>query len=216
VTPETLRATIAALQQERATCERTLTEKRESSRTLALQVQSLQRVAYLNHLYKEHNAELAKEQQELQTIRHHCIELDERIAATQSSLSRIEAGDWGDPRAHIRHAHSPEPPSHKQWRIAEYWGASSASLLLLAFIGLTVWDPSRWWMWILSVAGGYVFIEAILHQRLTGLLPKITSILAVVTAVLLILDFWWVVIILVVLYLVMTMLVENVREVRRT
>ncbi len=213
---ETLRASVATLQQERATCEQTLAEKREAIRSLALQVESLQRVAYLSHLYKEHSAELAKEQEQLQTTWRRRIELDERIAATQSSLARIEAGDWGDPRGHIRNAHNPEPPAQKQWRIAEYWGASSASLLLLAFIGLTVWDSSRWWIWILAIAGAYIVIEAILHQRLTGLLPRITLVLAVVTAVLLVIDFWWVVIVLIVLYLVITMLLENLKEVRRT
>jgi len=216
IAAETLRATIAALRQERDACERTLTDKREVIRSLGLQVDAFQRLAYLSHLYKVHKAELEKEQEQFQATLRHSIELDERIATAQSSLVSIETGDRGDPRGHIRNAHNPEPPAQKQWRLTEYWAASSASLLLLAFVGLTVWEPSRWWIWLLAIAGGYIVIEAILHQRLTRLLPKITLVLAVATTVVLIIEFWWVVIIAVVFYLVSSMLLENLREVRRT
>jgi hypothetical protein len=92
----------------------------------------------------------------------------------------------------------------------------SASLLLLTFTSLVVWDFGRWWIWILLTAGIYVFVEAILHRRLAGLLPKVTVVLAVVTAVLLIIDFWRLGIILIVAGIVIMMLVENVRELRRT
>ena len=98
----------------------------------------------------------------------------------------------------------------------EYWGALSASLLLLTFTGLMAWDFSRWWIWVLLTAGIYVFVEAILHRRLSGLLPKVTVVLAAVTAILLVIDFWWLVLILIVAGIVITMIAENVRELRRT
>ena len=216
MTADTLRATIAALQQERDISRQTLAEKRESVRSLALEVQSLQAAAYLNPVYKAQSADLAAGQEQLHATWRRCTEFDERIAATQSYLARIEAGDWGDPRAHIRHEHRPEPPAQQQGRLMEYWGALSASLLLLTFTGLMAWDFSRWWIWVLLTAGIYVFVEAILHRRLSGLLPKVTVVLAAVTAILLVIDFWWLVLILIVAGIVITMIAENVRELRRT
>lgn len=216
MTADTLRVAIAALQQERDSTRQALAEKREAVRSLALVVQSLQAATYLNPVHKAHSADLAAEQEQLQATWRRCTELDERIAATQSHLARIEAGDWGDPRAHIRHEHCPEPPAQHKGRFVEYWGALSASLLLLTFTSLVVWDFGRWWIWILLTAGIYVFVEAILHRRLAGLLPKVTVVLAVVTAVLLIIDFWRLGIILIVAGIVIAMLVENVRELRRT
>lgn len=216
MTADTLRVAIAALQKERDITRQELAEKREAVRSLALAVQSLQAAAYLKPIHKAQSADLAAEQEQLQATWRRCTELDERIAATQSHLARIEIGDWGDPRAHIRHEHRPEPPTQNRGRFVEYWGALSAGLLLLTFTGLVVWDFPRWWIWVLLTAGIYVFMEAILHRRLAGLLPKVTVVLAVVTAVLLIIDFWQLVIILIVAGIVITMIAENVRELRRT
>ena len=47
-----------------------------------------------------------------------------------ADLARVEAGDLGDPRGHLRHPHRPVPAADVQYgRIVEFWSALSVGLL---------------------------------------------------------------------------------------
>ena len=203
---------IQMLSRDREALKVTLAQKREEVRLLALEVQSLKETDYLNHLYNVQEEKLDKDQQALQALYNHYTELTETWKASQSYLEKIERGDWGDPQAHLRHKHPPEPPLGSQARITELWAAISGGLLLLTFTILLILEPGRWLTWTILVGIIFVAIESIVRGRFGKFLLNVTVVLAVITAVLLVIDFWWLILIVAMFILVIAMIVGNLRE----
>ena len=128
-------------------------------------------------------------------------------------MAKIKAGDWGDPQAHIKHKHPPEPPMMRpQARISEIWAAISGGMLLLAFTLLLVTDPYQWLTWTLLIALIFATVEATTRGKLANFLLNLTIVLAVITGILLVLDFWWLVLIFIMFALVVAMIFGNLRE----
>jgi hypothetical protein len=210
--PAHLRQHIATLSQERETIGQLLAQKREAVRRLALEVQALQATAYGGYLGKNQQKKLDEAQQELQTLYAQYTTLNETCLASQAYLEKIEAGDWGDPQAHLRQAIRPQPPVGRQVRLREWWGAVSAGLLLAALTLLLLFAPEQWFLWTILIGTVFVTIEATVHGRLANLLLNVTIVLAVITSIILIKDFWWLIIILALFGLVITTILENLQE----
>ena len=79
---------------------------------------------------------------------------------------------------------------------------------------LLVLVPSHWWTWLILVIAGFITIEATIRRRLVNLLLNVTIILAVVTGLILIIKFWWLVVLIGAFALVITITKENLRELR--
>ncbi len=210
--PIQLKKKLAQLGQNREEVERELTQKRETVRLLALEVQALQQTDYFSKLYRTQQENLDAAQQELQALYARHTELSETWIAGQSYLAKIERGDWGDPQAHLQNKHLPEPPVGPQTRLAELWAAVSAGLLLLVFSVLLIFFPTRWFTWIILVGGIFVTIDAILRGWFVNLLLNVIIVLAVITGLILLIEFWWVVVLTGLITLVVTMIRENLRE----
>jgi hypothetical protein len=215
IAPQILKEKIATLTQHQEEVARELAQKRKEVRSLALEVQALQQTDYFSKLYQTRDDKLDTAQQELQALYARHAELTETRIATKSYLSRIERGDWGDPQSHIHHKHPPEPPVGKQNRLAELWAAVSAGLLLLVFAVLTIFFPAHWFTWIIVVGGIFISIDAILRGWFPGLLLNVTILLGIITGIILVLDFWWIIVLIGLLALVTTMIRENLRELWR-
>ena len=75
-------------------------------------------------------------EEELAGLRARDAALDDDLEVTTSALGRAEAGDLGDPRAHLRQDHRPQPPESQRYgRIVEFWSAISAGLLVIVLVG---------------------------------------------------------------------------------
>ena len=213
--PQRLKEKITALIQRQEEIARELAQKRTEVRLLALEVQALQQTDYFSKLYKTRQEKLDTAQKELQSLYARHTELTETRIATESYLARLERGDWGDPQTHIKHKHPPEPPVGKQNRLAELWAAVSVGLLLLVFAVLVIFFPAHWFTWVIMVGGIFVSIDAILRGWFPNLLLNITIILGIITGLILILDFWWIIVLIGLLALVITITRENLRELWR-
>ena len=172
----------------------------------------LKKQIILTIFMKYNKKKLDEDQQALQELYNHYIQLTETWQASQSYLEKIERGDWGDPQAHLRHIHPPEPPLSSQARIAELWAAVSGGLLLLTFMVLLLLEPGLWLWWTILVGVVFAAIESIVRGRIGDFLLNVTIVLAVITAALLIIDFWWLILIVAVFLLVISMIVGNLRE----
>jgi hypothetical protein len=140
----------------------------------------------------------------------------EIFKSAQHLLERIKKGDYGDPQSHIKNKHSPEPPLKKEGKIVEIWSALSTGLLLLTFISLIIWDRSQWFKWIILIGGVFFVLETTIRKKFVKLLLNVTIILAVISAVILVKEFWWYILIFSLIALVVLMLRENVKELRKT
>lgn len=211
-TPAQLAQHIATLAEARRQLQQELNQRREEVRLLALEVQALQETDYLNHIYKQQTEKLEQAQAELQLLYARYTQTTETWQACRAYLTKIEQGNWGDPQAHLRHKHRPEPPLGKQARIAELWAAVSGGLLILALALLLMLRPAGWLTWIVLVGLIFLAIESTLRGRLPNFLLNLTLILAGVTGVVLLVEFWWLVFILAFLGLAVSTITTNLRE----
>ena len=123
---------------------------------------------------------------QLAGLRATTAELTAAIEGAEAFVVRHDAGDRGDPRAHLAHAAAPEPPDHSRRRIfAETWAALSVGVLVIALAVIL-------WFHILPLAPtllllviGYLAIESFAQRRVETLLLRITIVLAAISALLL-------------------------------
>jgi hypothetical protein len=152
---------------------------------------------------------------ELAALRARDATIDDAIEVTQQSLDRAEDGDLGDPRAHLRHDHRPEPPDTRRYgRIVEFWSAVSAGVLLIVAVGLLYVRLVPWWVALLIAIGGYVAIEAAFRQRLVQLMLRATLLLAIVGAIILAISYAPIVIVGAIVAIAALTIFDNIRELR--
>ncbi|MBV9357466.1 MAG: hypothetical protein JO023_18290 [Chloroflexi bacterium] len=207
-----LERSIEQLETERAELGREIDRRRSALRELTLQQQALG----LGGESDPEDDALQSAEAAVHQLVARDQELSERVVASRAFLRQLAAGQPGDPRAHIRHEHRPEPPLPAQARLIEVWGAISGGLLLAVLGGLVVLAPAGWPLWALLVLCGAVLIDAAAQHQLVGMLLNVTIVLAIVTALLLVKEFWQAVIIVLLLVLLVTLVVQNLDELRRT
>ncbi len=128
-------------------------------------------------------------------------------------MARHQSGDFGSPRAHIRHAHVPLPPIKAPSRLPRWWIAMSGGLILLLMLGLAYFRPSAWPIWLIISMVFFGAVEATTRAHLTTFLLRLTVLLSLVTTALLIYRFWLPAIVLGMALIVIIMIRDNLREV---
>ncbi len=209
-----MRQHLTALQAEESKIAQEIKSRRKRLRLQALETEALQQADYVSALYKEKEAALEEQQKELQVLEAQRMALRETCRAGQAFLQRVEQGDWGDPQAHIRHLHRPEPPVSQQARFAEWWAAVSGGLLLLALVIVLVLRPSNWLLWLTGIGLLFGAIEASVRGYLTSYVLNLIIVLAVITTGILVWEFWWLLLIILVVGMVFYMVRENLAELR--
>ncbi len=210
-----LQGRIQELQATRAEIDQKIETQRTLVRTLALDVQSLQVADYFSKLEKEESERLAREETQLQALVAEHSRTNELIDATHAHLAQVERGDSGEPDAHIRHSHHPAPPTKPPRRAVEVWAAISGALALLAFVWILIFLPPYWLLWALGVALIFGAVEATSRGKLIDFMLNTVIVLAVIAAVLLFIENWRTAIVLVLFGVVIFMIRDNLRELRR-
>ncbi len=172
----------------------------------------------LPHL-KDRAAEL---QRKLIEESDHLDSLKERRASnavvleTCAAYARRIDGNWyRGPHDHFRVPQLPTSAADLRLsRLAEVWGAISIGLLLLLFFVLTQFFASAWEMGLLSLIGIYIFIDALFRRQIQLLIRYGVVALALLTALLLIYEFFWQLVAGLVLFAGLLIIIENIRELR--
>jgi hypothetical protein len=213
--PATLRVEIDGLADERAAtraaAERMADELRRSASIVPV------RSAAIVETTGPTPAELALEvsEHELAALRARDATLGDDIEAATLELARVTAGDPGDPRAHLRHDHRPQPPEEQSYgRLVEFWSAISAGVLVIVLVVTlySAWLPI--WGALLLAIGGYVAIEAAFRRRLIDLGLRVTLFLAIVGAIVLALTHVSILVVVALGGIAILAIVDNVRELR--
>ncbi|MEM7537907.1 MAG: hypothetical protein AAF639_37400 [Chloroflexota bacterium] len=205
---------IEELETQRTELETQMVEMRADVRALGIEVEALQGIEYLVHLYRLRMDALAEKQIELQSLNAKHEGVVDILQASRLHLEKIKRGERGDPQAHIQHRHDPEPPLPSQTRLLELWAAVSAGLLLLVFTLLLLFDASNWLQWGAVTFILFIAIEAFLDGRMANLLLNVTIGLAILTTLVMLVEFFWVLTIAGLFALISYMIWENLRELR--
>lgn len=125
----------------------------------------------------------------------------------------VATGDFGDPRGHLRRPSLPTTPADvRLGGLAGVWSAVSVGVLLLGFAALAVFSgylaPG-----IVVLLGVYGFFEALFHRDIQDWIARLVVALALLTTLVLLVQFFQPVILGAVVLMGLFIIVENIREV---
>jgi hypothetical protein len=182
---------------------------------LELETRGLAADGAMASLHEARAAELATETAKLAALRKERAATDDSRLALERELGRVEAGDYGDPRGHLKHPHRPVPETSVRYgRIVEFWSAVSVGILLLAIVGLVSLRLVPWWGALLIAFSGYVVLESAFRRQLTLLTLRVELTLAIIGAAILIWEGMFIIVIAAIAALALVIVLDNVRELR--
>ncbi len=187
----------------------------ENLRKQALDVEALKVTEYFDALRVKKEEGLKEAQKELQGLQTHRTELMETRQAIEAYSRRVERGDLGPPTAHLHHVHHPEPPLPMQKRAVEIWGAISGALILLGIVLVVIFQPDNWLIWLIGLGVVMGAVENLVRRNLVNYLLTIIIILAIITAIILVIEFWDWMLALGLIGVVIFIIRGNLQELRR-
>jgi hypothetical protein len=185
-------------------------------RQLGLEADVMRDSPHLKQEYADHQERISSLSKSISKIRASLTRDTALLDALQRRITHIQQGDKGPLRAHIKKAHHPISSSERQiGRIAEWWAAASIGLMLIAFVLVVVFQRES----ILAALGGmltlFIVLEAAFRRQFGQLITSITLVLAVLAAVILLVNFFWPIAIVAVLAVGGYILWDNLSELWR-
>jgi hypothetical protein len=213
--PEELRQRIDERTKRLAEIDADIEERSGRLPGLELETRGLAADGAMASLQEVRARELATEAAELANLRKERADTADSTLALRRELERVEDGDFGDPRGHLKHPHRPVPREEIRYgRIVEFWSAVSVGLLLLAIVALVSLRLVPWWAALLIAFAAYLLLEAAFRRRLTLLTLRVDLTLAIIGAAVLVWEGMFVIVIAAVAALALVILLDNVRELR--
>ncbi|HET92190.1 MAG TPA: hypothetical protein ENN99_15830 [Chloroflexi bacterium] len=211
--PAHLRKQQETLASRRAELVETIAQKSQLLVGLGVEAAAMQDYPHLHQQHVAHQEKIAALSAEIDHLRAHVASeaaLSEAIALYNA---RIEAGESGPPRAHIRRAHCPASDDELRLsRWAEVWAALSIGLMMVGFVGLALFARQHLISGLVALVSLIVFIESGFRGQLSRLIASVTIGLAVVAALVLLFEFFWLIVVLTVLTAGGYIIWENLRE----
>jgi hypothetical protein len=213
--PQELRDRIAAREVRLRELDADIATRAAALPGLDLETRGLSADGAMAALHEARTTELAKAAAELEGLRRERAATVDSELALRRELERVEVGDFGDPRAHLRHPHRPVPPAEIRYgRFVEFWSALSVGFLLLTIVALTSLHLVPLWAAISIAVAGYLVIESAFRRRLTLLTLRVELTLAIIGAIILIWEGKSAILLGAVGLLALVIVLDNVRELR--
>jgi hypothetical protein len=182
---------------------------------LGLETAAMEGYPHMAVLHDRNHARLEELSRELNNLRKALTEEDARLDALDWHEARLLVGEPGQLRSHIRRAHQPSTDVDlRLGRLAEAFAAISTTLLLTSIVVLTVFAPQYLLFGLAALIGAIIFIESGFRRQLTRLVASVTVGLAIVSAFILLYQFFWQLIVATALLGGAYILWENIREMR--
>jgi len=125
----------------------------------------------------------------------------------------LQRGVRSPPRAHLKRAHQPETEMDLRFgRLAEVWAAVSIGLMMVGFVGLVLFARDYLVFGLVALVSLIVFVEASFRRRLPQLITSLTISLAIISALILLFEFFWEILVTMVLLAGGYIMWENARE----
>jgi hypothetical protein len=213
--PHELRDRIAAREVRLRELDADIAHRAASLPGLDLETRGLSVNGAMASLHETRAKELATAAAELEALRRERAATVDSELALRRELMRVEAGNLGDPRAHLRHPHRPVPPAEIRYgRFVEFWSALSVGVLLLTIVALTSLRLVPLWVAVAVAVAGYLVLESAFRRRLTLLTLRAALTLAIIGAVILIWEGKHIILLGAVALLALVIVLDNVRELR--
>lgn len=203
----------AALEARQAELDREIAARSATVRDLGVELAALVGNAHLAGHYATVRERLQALREQARAQRAERAEGAALLEALRLRRAALERGEPDDPRAHIHRLAEPASGRTMRFsRVVEVWGAISIGLGLVGLVFLLGWARHYLWLGLALMLGAFVLIEAIFQRHLVQLISAVTLGLAIITAAILVYDFFWQIAALSVLVAGLYLLWENLRE----
>ncbi len=150
---------------------------------------------------------------EVRTQRRDYSENEALLESLTVRLNRLKQGIQDDVHAHIRHLAVPVHIARVRFdRAAETWAAASLSLLLFAIVGLMLFAPYALGAGLAVITILFLVTESILRGAFVQTVTSITTLLAIISGVILIIHFWFWILMAALLAMAIFLLLQRLRE----
>lgn len=128
-------------------------------------------------------------------------------------LERLLQGIQDDPQAHIRHLATPVVATQMRFeRAAQTWAAISLSLLLFTIVALMIFTPAYLGPGLAIATILFLVVESILRGAFVETVTVITTLLAILSALILLFHFWYWILIALLLAIAVFLMAQRLRE----
>jgi hypothetical protein len=152
---------------------------------------------------------------EVRALRREFSENTALLEGLTEQLNRLENGLQDDPQAHIRHLAVPVVTAHMRFeRAAQTWAAISLSLLLFVIVGLMLFGSHYLGAGLVVTMILFVGIESVLRGAFVETVATITTLLAIVSALIFVLHFWYWILIFLFFVTAIFLMAQRLRELK--
>jgi hypothetical protein len=213
--PQELRDRIAAREVRLRELDADIAKRAAALPGLDLETRGLSADGAMAALHEARTSELAKAAAELEGLRRERGATVDSELALRRELERVDLGDFGDPRAHLKHPHRPVPQADVRYgRFVEFWSALSVGVLLLTIVALTSLHLVPLWAAVAIAVAGYLVLESAFRRRLTLLTLRVELTLAIIGVIILVWEGRSAILLGAVALLALVIVLDNVRELR--
>jgi cation transport ATPase len=172
--------------------------------------------AHLRKLHETQTRRIEELSKEVETLRGKLSDDEALHEALEDQAERLRNGERPPARAHIARAARPVSEAEtRAGRVAQLWASISVTIVLLALIGIFVYQREQLLSVLVFAIALFAFVEAGFRRRLTRFIGSFNVGLAVVGALVLLQHFFWQIIVLTVVAVGLYILWENLRELGR-
>jgi len=169
------------------------------------------------HLAKQHlSVERQKEKLtgEVRALRRERFENAALLQSLTERLERLRQRIQDHPHAHIRHMAIPFKATHMRFEnAAETWAAISQSLLLIGIALLMILSPHYLLAGVVILTMLLVAVESILRGAFVQTVGNITTLLAIISAIILFLHFWYWIVVAMLVATAIFLMAQRLREI---
>jgi hypothetical protein len=183
---------------------------------LGVESAAMQGRPHLKKQYVAHQGKIKTLSDELGQLRAQLASDEALLEAMDLYGQQLQAGESGPARAHIHRAHHPASDDELRLnRFAEMWAAISIGLMMIGFVGLVLFSRQYLILGLVAMVSLTVFIESGFRGQLSRLIASVTIGLAIVSALVILFEFFWLIVVVAVLIAGGYIMWENLRELSR-
>jgi hypothetical protein len=192
-----------------------IAEKSEQIASMGVEAESMQGRPHLASIYITQRKLISTLSEELRVLRAEYASQGSVLETLELYAQKLQRGERGPLRAHIRRAHRPTPTSGIQFsRLAEAWAAISIGLMIFGIVGIALFARQYLINALLLLIFFLLFVEASFRRQLTQLINIITIGFASISVLVLIYEFFWSIVIIAIFVAGGYIVWENLKELR--
>ena len=206
----------AELNARRAELAEVISQKSRELAGLGVESAAMQGHRHLEKLHAAHQEKITALSNELNQLRAQLASDEALLEVMDLYGQQVQAGERGPARAHLHHPHRPASDDElRLGRFAEMWAAISIGLMMVGFVVLILFSRQHLILGLVTMVSLMVFIESSFRGQLSRLIASVTIGLAVVSALVILFEFFWLIVVLAVLIAGGYIMWENLRELPR-